>query len=178
MSRPITYCTINGCDERHYGKGFCRKHYLAQRVHGDPMVVLIERHDGCRVEGCGRPNHAKGYCRRHRHRFVRHGDALGGSQERDHAPPLDRLARRMVISERGCWEWQGSRDRFGYGYIGVDGAVPRVYRAAYELLVGPIPEGLELDHICENPPCFNPDHLEPVTHAENMRRTVRREVVI
>ncbi|WP_369010576.1 HNH endonuclease signature motif containing protein, partial [Bacillus cereus] len=46
----------------------------------------------------------------------------------------------------------------------------RAHRYVYENLSGPIPEGMELDHLCRNPPCVNPDHLDPVTHEENMRR--------
>lgn len=89
-------------------------------------------------------------------------------------PVLDRLmARTDKAAAGGCWEWQGSKDVQGYGRINI-GNVPRlVHRVAYELLVGPIPEGLELDHQCVNPPCLNPAHMAPVTHAENMARTRR-----
>jgi hypothetical protein len=74
-----------------------------------------------------------------------------------------------------CIEWQGARLPRGYGWFTVTlGPRRRVtmyaHRLAYELLVGPIPPGLELDHLCRNPSCIRPDHLEPVTHAENMRR--------
>lgn len=72
-----------------------------------------------------------------------------------------------------CWTWLAWCDRHGYGMIsrGVRGnGMAAAHRVAYELLVGPIPEGLELDHLCRNPACVNPAHLEPVTHAENLRR--------
>lgn len=72
-----------------------------------------------------------------------------------------------------CWEWTACKNHLGYGQIGLgrrDQGLGMAHRVAYELLVGPIPEGLELDHLCRNPSCVNPDHLEPVTHAENMRR--------
>lgn len=58
----------------------------------------------------------------------------------------------------------------GYGQIGCSGTVKMAHRAVYEALVGPIPEGLELDHLCKNRLCVNPDHLEPVTHQENVKR--------
>lgn len=72
-----------------------------------------------------------------------------------------------------CWEWQaGLAARGGYGQYRGDAGVPKhAHREAWERMVGPIPEGRELDHLCRNPLCVNPDHLEPVTHAENMRRT-------
>ena len=74
-----------------------------------------------------------------------------------------------------CWLWTGSRDHKGYGYF-ADGAgrLARAHRFAYELLVGPIPEGLEIDHVkergCRHRHCVNPAHLEPVTHHENLMR--------
>lgn len=65
-----------------------------------------------------------------------------------------------------CWTWIASLDGRGYGQFDHQ----RSHRVSYELLVGPIPEGLVLDHLCRNKRCVNPDHLEPVTHLENLRR--------
>jgi hypothetical protein len=74
----------------------------------------------------------------------------------------------------GCWEWGGTKDVRGYGKIQMssDGKqrTTGAHRVVYEYVLGPIPEGLELDHLCRNPSCVRPDHLEPVTHAENLRR--------
>lgn len=71
-----------------------------------------------------------------------------------------------------CWSIEGQycQDQHGYGQKYYDGRVQRSHRIAYEILVGPIPDGLELDHLCRNPACYNPRHLEPVTHVENCRR--------
>jgi hypothetical protein len=68
-----------------------------------------------------------------------------------------------------CWLWTGST-RSAYGTFWNGQRAANAHRVAYELLVGPIPEGLELDHLCRVPTCVNPAHLEPVTHAENVRR--------
>ncbi len=85
-------------------------------------------------------------------------------------PALDRLAEGFEI-EGDCWIWQGSPRGGGYGRIAVDGAVKGVHVAIYEMFEGPIPDGLELDHLCRNKKCMNPDHLEAVTHQENIRRS-------
>jgi len=73
-----------------------------------------------------------------------------------------------------CWEWKGAVCRYtGYGKVGLgrrgDG-VGYVHRVVYQMLVGPVPEGMDLDHLCRNRACCNPDHLEPVTRSENNRR--------
>lgn len=73
-----------------------------------------------------------------------------------------------------CWIWTAFCDHYGYGKFNVEAKRPAMaHRVAYEWLVGPIPDGLELDHLCRNPPCVNPAHLEPVTHSQNVRRGKR-----
>lgn len=71
----------------------------------------------------------------------------------------------------GCWVWTGAlNDKRGYARLRVDGRNPYAHRLSYEIRVGPVPEGLELDHLCRNPACLNPAHLEPVPHVVNMLR--------
>lgn len=70
-----------------------------------------------------------------------------------------------------CWNWQGARQSRGYGSFGIaPGRTALAHRVAYEAMVGPIPDGMTLDHLCENKVCVNPAHLEPVTREENTRR--------
>ena len=70
-----------------------------------------------------------------------------------------------------CWLWTAGTNGKGYGFFTIAGiGTRRAHRLAYEWLVGPIPEGYELDHLCRVTLCVNPAHLEPVTHLENMRR--------
>lgn len=96
---------------------------------------------------------------------------------------MPRIYTRRPIAERamdkfipepnsGCWLWIGSAMN-GYGRIRLgsksEGTVA-AHRVIYEALRGPVPDGLELDHLCRNPSCVNPDHMEPVTHRENTIR--------
>jgi hypothetical protein len=69
-----------------------------------------------------------------------------------------------------CWEWTAARKNGGYGSFFVDGRHLYAHRFAYEMLVGPIPSNLELDHLCRNRGCANPAHLEPVTRRTNVLR--------
>lgn len=72
----------------------------------------------------------------------------------------------------GCWEWRGAKQPNGYGSFAVGhNRVKRAHRVAFELVVGPIHTGLEIDHLCRNPACVRPDHLEPVTKLENITRS-------
>lgn len=74
--------------------------------------------------------------------------------------------------EGDCWIWTASVSTPGYGQVYLSGRNRIAHRLVYELLVGPIPEGLNLDHLCRNRRCVNPAHLEPVTQRENLMRGV------
>lgn len=73
-------------------------------------------------------------------------------------------------SSEGCWQWMGTKDQDGYGLFWLNGSRKRAHRVSYEWMKGLIPEELELDHLCKNPSCVNPNHLESVSHQENCKR--------
>lgn len=96
---------------------------------------------------------------------------------KERIPIPERLLRHSRPDENGCWLWTGGLDKNGYGKatLAINGdwghrRYVRAHRLAYETFVGPIPAGLELDHLCGNRGCINPAHLEPVTGHENILR--------
>ena len=83
-----------------------------------------------------------------------------------------RFLRKITESLSGCWEWLAYKTKEGYGQFGFNKKVVYAHRFAYETLISPIPPQLEIDHLCRNPACVNPDHLEIVTHRENDKRGI------
>ncbi len=80
---------------------------------------------------------------------------------------------KLVQGEQSeCWTWQSSMLPKGYGTTKYKGKGIAAYKLAYMLSIGPVPDGLELDHLCRTRRCVRPDHLEPITHLENIRRGI------
>lgn len=161
-----THCTVADCDRSPVAKGLCSTHYSRLRRSGKVGGQGI-----CLTGDCERPPHAQGMCAKHYMRTLRGSDAQQPT------------ARDLSVEERfwlkvdkggpnGCWTWLGFRYN-GYGRFNTAHREQTMaHRFAYEQMVGPIPAGLHLDHLCRNRSCVNPDHLEPVTCAENILRGV------
>jgi hypothetical protein len=109
-------------------------------------------------------------CNKHYTRWWRHGNPT--ATKRILGDDESRFLSKVLKHPDGCWEWTAGRSGGpGYGAFSLGQRKVGAHRWSYENFVGPIPEGLELDHLCRNPGCVNPDHLEPVTRSENIRRT-------
>jgi hypothetical protein len=123
----------------------------------------------CSIEECGKPVYGRGWCQKHYMRWYYL------KTPRAHKPrPLPRPAEERfwpkVQKTDGCWLWTGAKSK-GYGSFRPDNKTNGwAHRFAYELLVGPIPDGLHIDHLCRVPACVNPAHMEIVTLVENVLR--------
>lgn len=138
---------------------------------GGTLALMPPRYSFvCSVEGCPEPFLARGWCSLHYGRWKKHGDPLYPAKPHNRDLPTDERFWLKVNKEpSGCWTWIGGLSPKGYGWFH-DGKDRAAHRWSYERFVGPIPDGLELDHLCRNRACVNPEHLDPVTHHENVLR--------
>ena len=130
----------------------------------------------CGISGCDQPIFVRkyGWCAKHYHRWRRTGDPLKAAYDRASGTPEERWWAKVEKQPDGCWLWTGGLDKMGYGQFHTqsDGKRRnhRAHRYGYELLVGPIPGGVEPDHLCRVHACVNPGHLDLVTHRVNVQR--------
>lgn len=94
-----------------------------------------------------------------------------------HKTLMDRFHEKVIKVSR-CWFWTGYINPDGYGKFRVGKNIRLAHRVGWEKLIGRIPKGLTLDHLCQNRRCVNPKHLEPVTFKENLRRSKQMRVAI
>lgn len=145
-------CTFPECPKDHYLSGLCGTHYRAAKP-------------PCTFEGCAKPIHAKGYCGQHYLRVQRYGDVNATAFIKG-----DDVARfaQYVNKTKTCWNWTGGTDRLGYGKFKLNRKEEAAHRVSYGWEIGPIPDGMEIDHRCHNRSCVNPGHLRAVTRKQNM----------
>jgi hypothetical protein len=132
----------------------------------------------CAIADCLKPWFCRDWCEMHYYRWKRHGDPLIVRRAFQDVSLLDRFMKRVEKDpETGCWLWTGGKNPGGYALFSVNRKTVSAHRWSYEHHVGAIPEGLQIDHLCVTPSCVNPEHLEPVTAQENIRRSSGRAAV-
>lgn len=169
-----TPCSVTDCEEFVNSGCLCLKHVMRLRRTGSVDLRPREAKK-CAVEGCASAHHAQGYCAVHNARHNRTGDPLATRRETTTGSFWKRVRGAGV---EDCWQWTGFVLASGYGQIAsrvkpTSSGTRLAHRVAYELLIGDIPEGLVLDHLCRNRTCVNPWHLDPVTPLVNTRRGLR-----
>lgn len=122
----------------------------------------------CSIQGCEKKAKRKGWCSMHYSRWLNHGSTEPNFRSLSLAP-VERFLLRIEIDSAGCWIWQGALDDSGYAVFKHDDQ-KRGHRWSYEHFKGPIPAGLQLDHLCRVRRCVCPDHLEAVDVRTNVRR--------
>jgi hypothetical protein len=172
----LAYLSVEGYGRHRFGGRVENAHRVAYRLaHGEIPAGLVVRHR-CDNAACVNPAHlVLGTVQQNNaDRLERGRYARGTVPPVERRPKLvrqtirERLLSNIRIDEAGCWVWTRGKVRTGHGLITVGGASERVHRIAYEEFVGPIPNGLQILHSCDNASCINPDHLRPGTHRENM----------
>jgi hypothetical protein len=133
------------------------------------MLARCENREVCAVVGCSLPERSRGWCNKHYQRWYNHGDPLAVRNNRGKSP-LERFMEK-VDRTGSCWLWTGTISRKGYGMFWPTAKGTPAHRWSYEHYVGPIPDGLQIDHLCRVRHCVNPAHLEPVTSKENQVRS-------
>jgi hypothetical protein len=163
-------CSVEGCAKPVLARWVCGTHYAYMKRHGTlpPPMIRGMQPDICKIDGCNKRATARGWCPMHYQRWRRFGTT-------DDLPVRIGVVEAfwlLVDKTDTCWTWTGPTAR-GYGryYDRRDDRRYMAHRWAYEHLVGTIPPSLQLDHLCRNSLCVNPEHLEPVTAKENNSRS-------
>lgn len=121
----------------------------------------------CSIDRCEKPSRTRGLCSTHYQRWRRHGDPLGAAYRGPEATFL--AMTEPIVGDPGCIIWTGATNSKGYGYLWVDGRSVLAHRYAWERERGPIPDTREVDHMCFERACVNPQHLRLATRAQNVQ---------
>jgi hypothetical protein len=182
-------CSVDGCKRLRRVSKWCNAHYLRLKTGRDLTTpvrkVVLERPDTCSVDGCERRHSSHGYCISHAARWKKHGS----TEPRDTRSALTRavesgdldtltglLLKRVHVDGNGCWIWP-TLDKAGK-YPATPVAGKPLHRAVVEVKHGKPLGSQHAHHICAVTACVNPDHLQPVTHRDNVAEMLQRHTYL
>ena len=179
---PDRTCTVEGCSAKRLARGWCSKHYQRWKNHGSTDSLLQERGTEpppCSIDGCanrGTGPGGLGYCEKHYRRVQRHGSPHATS--RIVGDDVARFESYLSIGDAPehaldlgpCWLWTGLKNPDGYAVMASDLPTSSGHRWSYRHHIAPLPDGLEMDHLCRVRHCVNPWHLDPVPQSVNKQR--------
>lgn len=130
----------------------------------------------CVVEGCSARVRCRERCAKHYNRAMATGELKPTYQRKNRSADDKFWAMVEPAGPLECWNWRGAVNRMGHGRFVPSGYSGRgaimAHRWSYQSLIGDVPDGLVLDHLCRNPSCVNPWHLDPVTQQVNILRGI------
>lgn len=186
-------CSVEGCERIKRAKGWCSKHYYrlredrctargctrplrAKNLCAQHYREADERVRTCRE--CGKEfagDIRRNFCSLPCKNLWQKGPVRRAVEAGDRPGVIAAALSCSVVTEKGCWEWQFAKSPAGYGMIGQGGKGGFVHRHVAAANIGrPIPKNEPVHHKCANPPCVNPEHLQPVTHRENLAEMFER----
>lgn len=158
------YCTVDGCERRYRANGFCNTHRRKVEDPNRKCVICSETFIGSK-----RSNFCSASCKTRGRRSPMINALADGIPD-----VIRRTAREMSdVTEGGCWKWKYAKNSAGYGIIGQSGKAGLVHRRVFAALVQH-PGSQPIHHRCATPSCVNPEHLQLVSHRENVAEMMER----
>lgn len=171
-------CSVPNCERKVLSRGYCSGCYQRLRKSGElprrtPLYTLP-----CSIFGCGNKQSYRGMCEKHVQRFRKYGDAnfVWNDHGKGDTPELRFWSRVKITADPNrCWEWSGSKTHRGYGWVKWQGKNSSAHRVSFFLANGRFPmPGNVVRHICDTPPCCNPNHLIEGSAMDNTLDKLRR----
>lgn len=174
---PKRTCSVEGCERPGHAKGYCRTHYTRWSKTGDPGPAYITpKRVGatCSFPGCGRKHGCHGLCNMHYKRKKRGLPLTNTPIRKTYGMDIGQRLNAMSKDDGECRIWTAALYPSGYGLISYNGRNRLAHRVVFELEIGEIPSGMQIDHICGRRKCIKASHLRLATPQQNAAYKLNR----
>lgn len=167
----MTSCSFTECDRPAKVRGYCSTCYYRLRRRGEFADLPPVREKKCAADDCTKSANPSGgrYCKMHANRLARWGSLDGKAP----ATPEHYAVLARIAKSEACWEWTGTRNEQGYGLFHSGTTNRLAHRIVFGYYFGEVAPTVQIDHMCGNPACVNPDHLRSVTPKQNTEHFVK-----